>query len=129
MIDGDALLRKICGDSCGCEPDECGYIDEYRHERCKAGQYVANAPTVNEWISVKERLPEKQVPVLVCVPPYSDGEEAYFRHVGMAYYTYSGRGGFWAGTDGNVYGAIGIIHEPTHWMPLPEPPKEDDDEK
>ena len=47
MIDADALLRKICGMSCGCEPDQCGFIDEYKHERCKAGQYVADAPTVD----------------------------------------------------------------------------------
>ena len=47
LIDADALLRKICGMSCGCEPDQCGFIDEYKHERCKAGQYVADAPTVD----------------------------------------------------------------------------------
>ena len=46
MIDGDALLRKICGECCGCEPEQCGYLDEYRKERCKAGQYVVDAPTV-----------------------------------------------------------------------------------
>ena len=47
LIDADVLLRKICCDSCGCEPDECGYIDEYRKDRCKAGQYVEDAPTVD----------------------------------------------------------------------------------
>lgn len=46
-IDGEDLLRKICGDSCGCEPSDCGYIDEYRKERCKAGQYVEKQPTVD----------------------------------------------------------------------------------
>ena len=89
---------------------------------------VDDCPTVGGWISVKDRLPEKQIPVLVHIKPYSDNEEDYIEHVGMAYYTHSANGGFWAGTDGNMYGAIGIIHEPTHWMPLPEPPKEDDDE-
>lgn len=77
------------------------------------------------WISVKERLPERQKPVLVYVPSYSDEDEEYIGHVAMSYYTHSANGGYWAGTDGNVYGAIGIIHEPSHWMPLPEPPKED----
>ena len=77
-------------------------------------------------ISVKDRLPDSQTPVIVYVPPYSDDNEKYIGYVGMAYYTYSARGGYWAGTDGNVYGAIGIIHKPTHWMPLPEPPKEDE---
>lgn len=78
---------------------------------------------MSKWISVNDKLPDKQIPVLVYVPPYSDEKEEYVGYVAMAYYTYSGRGGYWAGTDGNVYGAIGIIHDPTHWMPLPEPPK------
>lgn len=81
---------------------------------------------MGKWISIKDALPEKQTPVLVYVPPYSDEyeDEEYIGYVGLAYYTYSANGGYWAGTDGNVYGAIGIIHNPTHWMPLPESPRE-----
>ena len=78
---------------------------------------------MSKWISVKERIPYGQYPVLVYVPPYTDENEEYLGYVGMAYYTSFGEG-FWAGTDGNVYGAIGAIHEPTHWMPLPEKPEE-----
>lgn len=77
---------------------------------------------MSEWISVKDRLPDGQYPVLVYVPPYIDGNEEHIGYVGMAYHTSLGEG-FWAGTDGAVYGAIGMIHEPTHWMPLPEMPK------
>lgn len=76
--------------------------------------------SINRWIGVKERMPERQTPVLVYVPE----NEEYIGHIAMAYYTCSARGGYWAGTDGNVYGAIGIIHDPTHWMPLPEKPEE-----
>lgn len=76
-----------------------------------------------EWISTAERKPDKQTPVLVYVPPHNDNGEEYLGYVGMAYYTYSANGGFWAGTDGDLYGAIGIIPEPTHWMPLPEEPE------
>ena len=78
---------------------------------------------MDKWISVKDKLPEKQEPVLVYVPPYSDENEKYVGYVGVAYYTYSANGGFWGGTDGNMYGAIGIIHEPSYWMPLPKPPE------
>ena len=77
------------------------------------------------WIPVTERLPDNQRPVLVCVPPYTVGEEEYVGYVGMAYFTCSPNGGFWCGTDGNIYGAIGFIHKPFAWMPLPEPPKEE----
>ena len=106
MIDGDALLRKICGDSCGCEPDQCGHLDEYRHNRCKAGQYVANAPTINGWISVKDRLPENYKAVLTC--------DKY----GMIHENWL------LATKTGVSWSIG--YHITHWMPFPEPPKEDD---
>lgn len=71
------------------------------------------------WIPVTERLPENQDPVIVSVPE----TKGFCAYIGMAYYTDSPRGGFWCGTDGNVYGAIGIITKPTHWMPLPDPPE------
>ena len=82
------------------------------------------SPTTGRWVSVKDRVPGGQYPVIVYVPPNED----HTGYVGTAYYTYSANGGFWAGTDGQLYGAIGIIHNPTHWMPLPRPPKEDKNE-
>lgn len=83
----------------------------------------ADALVIGSWISVKDRLPKDQKPVIVNVPPHNDGKESYIGYVGMAYYTYSINGGMWCGTDGNLYGAIGMIREPSHWMPLPEPPR------
>ena len=77
---------------------------------------------MGKWISVNDKLPNRQTPVLVFIPPYNDEDEEYLGYIGMAYYTYSACGGYWAGTDGNVYGAIGIVHSHSHWMPLPEPP-------
>ena len=75
----------------------------------------------NKWVS---RMPENQSPVVVFVPPHVDNDKGTFLgYVGMAYFTRLGEG-FWCGTDGNLYGAIGMIYPPTHWMPLPEPPKE-----
>ena len=69
-------------------------------------------------------MPENQSPVVVFVPPHVDNDKGTFLgYVGMAYFTRLGEG-FWCGTDGNLYGAIGMIYPPTHWMPLPEPPKE-----
>lgn len=108
LVDADALLSKTIYD-----PHHSPYITK---------NDIESAPTYG-WISVEDRLPENQNPVIVYVPPYSDGEEEYIGHVAMAYYTHFANG-YWAGTDGNVYGAIGIIHEPTHWMPIPEPPEE-----
>lgn len=72
-----------------------------------------------EWISVNVKLPDSQRPVLVYVPE----SEGFCEYVGMADYTWSPKGGFWCGTDGETYGAIGFIRTPTHWRELPEPPK------
>ena len=58
-----------------------------------------------EWISVSDRLPEEGVGVLAW-----DGEDVF-----LAYY--SKRRERWIDLTGYC--------KATHWMPLPEPPKED----
>ena len=87
---------------------------------------ITPLPIQPQWISVKDNRPKDQKPVIVYVPPHTNiyGDE-FIGYVGMAYYTYSVNGGYWCGTDGNVYGAIGMIATPSHWMPRPEPPKEE----
>ena len=66
-------------------------------------EYIAdtlldNGVTVDEWISVKDRLPDVGVEVLV----YSEIDG-----ICVDYY------------DGDVFGYFDI----THWMPMPKPPK------
>ena len=79
---------------------------------------------VNGWIKTTDKVPDNQKPVLVYVPPHiSDDNEECIGYVGLAYYTYSARCGYWCGTDGNTYGEIGMIHSPTYWMSLPNPPE------
>jgi len=62
-----------------------------------------------EWISVNDKLPDKEVYVLV----YSK-EKGY----AIMYYT----GYFWESWDSDS-DSIQILHDITHWMPLPEPPE------
>lgn len=119
LIDADAIITALIYDEEHEETQEikmsiADFLDSHTVEGC---------PQNGGWISVKDRLPEKQTPVLVYVPPYNDKNEEYAEYVGVAYYMYSAIGGYWAGTDGNVYGEIGIIYDPTYWAPLPESPK------
>lgn len=121
LIDADATLETITGLTEQVTGEGAATAKALIFAALKSKSII---PTVGGWISVKDRLPKDQSPVLVYVPPYSDEDEEYIGYVGMAYYTYSARGGYWAGTNGAVYGAIGIILKPSYWMPLPEPPVE-----
>ncbi len=68
-------------------------------------KWIAYRYNPREWISVKDKLPEPYVDVLVR------------RSIGMSV-EYIGSGGVWR--DGHVYHDK---HPVTHWMPLPEPPE------
>lgn len=69
----------------------------------------------NEWISVKEQLPKPFISVLVFMP----GEEPHPTvHEGFISYE-----GIWVS---NHY--VREHGEVTHWMPMPEPPKEGDND-
>ena len=84
----------------------------------KALRIIEQAPVVDampRWISVEERLPEAHADGSVDAELVTDGE---FIH--MAYYAH----GQW------IFCESGEMKEPmwntvTHWMPLPEPPKEE----
>ena len=78
-----------------------------------ADHLVNNGVTVQEWISVKDRLPEYSNDGFADAVLVTDG---FVQH--MAYFV----GGEWR------FAESGEIKEPmwyriTHWMPLPQPPK------
>lgn len=96
-IDADALLAQM--------KDRRFYVGRRSDPVC----IVEDAPAADvepkrKWIPVTERLPEKLRFVLV-----------FSKFVKMETDCVS--------NDGNWYSTPGV----THWMPLPEPPKEEDD--
>ena len=86
-----------------------------------------DAPTVGEWVSVKDRLPDAAgYECLVCAVNTNYNQT----HVFTAHTGY-GEPGWWTGNvhymskatspyDNRLHPALKV----THWMPLPEPPKE-----
>lgn len=75
-----------------------------------ADYLIANGVTVQEWISVKDRLPEKDIRVLVWM---KDNEEGYTQMDTDR----------WSCTMEQGYHWIRWGKSVTHWMPMPEPPK------
>ena len=84
-IDADALLERL--------PDDLPYKGSVK-------RVLMQAPAV-EWVSVSERLPEKDG-LYIIVGRSGTPHAAHY---------YTGKRGF-----SNPYA--------THWMPMPEPPKE-----
>lgn len=77
-------------------------------------EVAKNAPAVEaepKWISVKERLPENELAVI-----------AYSKEDGHAWYAFR-RGGLWWRPGDRI--SVKVYGTVTHWMPLPEPPKEE----
>ena len=98
----------VKGKSCS----ECDYENLYKcYLYAKADHLIANGATVQEWVSVKDRLPEKYGKYLC---RYVFNESAEYPHIeAISYYPKM--------TRFQGEGSCGM--RVTHWMPLPEPPK------
>lgn len=70
---------------------------------------------VSEWISIKDRLPERKGQYIVAYHPCMWDNVMQETVVGIDSYR-GGKGGIWVK---NKYQRV------THWMPMPLPPKED----
>ena len=94
-------------------------IELYPSEREElADGLIASGVTVQEWISVKDRLPEEDDNYIVtaCDEGCSAGEGIWYSTVVVVAEYYKGS---WTWYD--EYSLEGIV---THWMPMPEPPEE-----
>ena len=70
---------------------------------------INNGVTVQEWISVKDRLPEEKVNCIVYYQHSYCNNDDYWA-IGMCFY------------DGEKF-QLNPAYKVTHWMPLPQPPK------
>ena len=74
-----------------------------------ADYLIANGVTVQEWISVKDRLPEEKVNCIVHYQhAYCDNDDYWA--IGICFY------------DGEKF-QMGLSYKVTYWQYLPQPPK------
>ena len=93
-------------------PFEGKVLDEWWwEEKIKriADHLISNGVTVQEWISVNDRLPEEKVNCIVHYKhAYCDNDDYWA--IGICFY------------DGEKF-QMDWSYKVTHWMPLPKPPK------
>ena len=93
-------------------PFEGKVLDEWWwEEKIKriADHLIMNGVTVQEWVSVKERLPQEKVNCIVHYKhAYCDNDDYWA--IGMCFY------------DGEKF-QFGPAYKVTHWMPRPQPPE------
>ena len=96
-----------CNDEYCKDCEFCNDIDGcvHRQKEIIADRLIANGVTVQEWISVKDRLPEDQEEVLVCTRSKNGIRNIDKGYMAIDHFIHRGRA------------------EVTHWMPLPELPK------
>ena len=80
-----------------------------------ADHLIANGVTVQEWISVKDRLPERN---MQCVCRYVFGNDTQSFFQVLDYFATDKQPHFQHELGGSRMRV-------THWMPLPQPPEED----
>ena len=101
----------------------CGYVDEVEAE-VLADYLIANGVTVQEWISVDDRLPDDEQEVLVI----AHGWGGRLVYVGSHKRVEAQKSWLTGITNKSSEWSLwgwSYLKEPmvTHWMPLPQPPK------
>ena len=86
-----------------------GYFGSAIENKKIADYLITHGVTVQEWISVNERLPEEKVNCIVHYKhAYCDNDDYWA--IGICFY------------DGEKF-QMDWSYKVTHWMPLPKPPK------
>ena len=107
----EKLVELLSADC--CPDDGCEFCDYADFEGCRAhflaDSLIAHGVTVQEWISVDDRLPEEKVDCFVNYQHAYCYNDDYWA-IGICFY------------DGKKF-QLNPAYKVTHWMPMPEPPK------
>lgn len=93
----------------GCKKCNIGWYEKTEKEAINRWNLRATPANPQTWIPVSERLPKRFERVVVYLPKWRN-------QICI---------GYWSGDFWSVGPEIAENQEITHWMPLPEPPKED----
>ena len=96
------LLNEVQETGVNEIPAGFGYTSEYVNNKTVASHLIANGVTVQEWISVKDRLPE-QGEEAICINADGNMMIGKYTKWGWMFPCY--------------------FEDLTHWMPLPPAPK------
>lgn len=139
QIDADKLMLSLNDTYLANCPigNETLNLKDYKESICEglemAMKTVEEAPTVNGWISVKDRLPESSgIKVIVSAKTIPESV-LQTKAVFVAFLGYGDGKWYTPDVDFMASAKIGndnvhTVWEITHWMFLPEPPKEKNDE-
>lgn len=129
LIDADKLYEQYISrmnELIKCVGDE----NKYTYESAEAISLlcgtvlIKEAPTVGGWISVNDRMPEDETMVIGYTPVDGYMFVGFHRTYVSADYCWSA----WYIVT-SMRSTKKITKKVTHWMPLPEPPKEEDDDR
>jgi len=122
IIRGTVRLHELIEQG-RCDSDEADAVRdemdvpflELSESEREAARLVSAAIKHRDWIPVAERLPARNVNVLIHIPVAD--EKTYIASLD--------EGGMWFSTDptADAY-SLGEDGAPTHWMPLPAPPSD-----
>ena len=112
LIDADEMLSELKPITYEMEQNAVTIADMSNIMR----NWVCRQPTIptyGQWVSAKDRLPEERKEVLIYLPEYDSVETAAL----FSYPSMNLRE--WVQNE-DAY----RLNEVSHWMPMPEPPKE-----
>lgn len=123
LIDADALRRKCA--KVAAEAWKMKMTAQVETVMNQFVDFIEEAPTVDRWISVKDRLPSADGHYLTYCISYCDVVSFSTCLEDVDDYDFDGKkrpGWFGYDDEYGYYENTGV----THWMPLPELPKEND---
>ena len=124
LVQNQALRNAANGFKARCEELEAKnrILEEARenaNEACAKweGLYRAELEKKSAWVSVRDRLPDNEKPVLAHYGFYREKDDLGARFIGTLTYFSHDPDPHWQHESTGLF--------VTHWMPLPEPPKEE----